>query len=172
MASQERGFTLMELLVVIAIIGILVGIAIPSFNAARALAQRIGCKGTLKSVGSGLAIYLESNRNRYPRVANLASELGSTFPTLPQALKGYIGSDKLRCPADNDPRYDADACSYEYNSWLCGRELDDNWVGEMMGPIYTQVVWDYEPFHGPAGTDLCINYLYADGTVKGLGENE
>ncbi len=172
MASRRYAFTLMELLVVVAVIGILVAIAIPSFAGARALAQRAGCKATLRSIGSGLATYLVASDNKYPRVANLPTTVGSEFPALPQALDGYVGASVLKCPADSEKVYEPDGSSYEFNIWLCGKELDDNWVGELMGPIYTQVVWDYEPFHGPPGTDMCINYLYADGAVRGLGENE
>ncbi len=171
MTPPKRAFTLMELLVVIAILGILISITIPAFSAARAIAQRAGCKATLKSVGNALAMYLTNNRDRYPRVANLPSEIGSEFPSLPEALQDYLGASVVKCPADSEGVYEPDGSSYEFNLWLCGKALDDKWVGELMGEIYTQVVWDYYPFHGEPGTDLCINFLYADGSVKGLGED-
>jgi prepilin-type N-terminal cleavage/methylation domain-containing protein len=171
MTPPKRAFTLMELLVVIAILGILISITIPAFSAARAIAQRAGCKATLKSAGSALAIYLTEHRDRYPYITNRPSLGLNDLPNLPEALGRYLASDVLRCPADPG-LYEIEGTSYEYNTILSGVRLEDAMFGEYLGPLYMPVLWDYEWFHGPEGENLAMNYLYANGTVIGLGENE
>lgn len=50
---NEKGFTLVELMVVILIIGILVAIAVPIFNNARASAWQRTCQANLRTLDGG-----------------------------------------------------------------------------------------------------------------------
>ncbi|MFB3894047.1 MAG: DUF1559 domain-containing protein [Phycisphaerae bacterium] len=59
-ASVSRGFTLIELLVVIAIIALLVSILVPALSAARELARIAVCKQHLRSVGTGMHLYVST----------------------------------------------------------------------------------------------------------------
>jgi prepilin-type N-terminal cleavage/methylation domain-containing protein len=55
--KREKGFTLVELMVVALIIGILIGIAVPMFNVARATAQKRTCQANLRTIDGAITTY-------------------------------------------------------------------------------------------------------------------
>lgn len=59
--QARHGFTLIELLVVIAIISLLVSILLPSLKRAKELARQALCLSNQRSVGLGVALYVEEN---------------------------------------------------------------------------------------------------------------
>ncbi|MBC7246356.1 MAG: prepilin-type N-terminal cleavage/methylation domain-containing protein [Actinobacteria bacterium] len=63
---REGGFTLIELMIVILIIGILVGIAVPVFLAARGNAQEKTCKANMKTIKTQSNVYAASHNGTYP----------------------------------------------------------------------------------------------------------
>jgi prepilin-type N-terminal cleavage/methylation domain-containing protein/prepilin-type processing-associated H-X9-DG protein len=64
---RSVGFTLVELLVVIGIITVLISILLPAISRAREQANRTKCKANLRSIGQGLALYYNDNRDKFPR---------------------------------------------------------------------------------------------------------
>ena len=80
---KEKGFTLVELMVVILIIAILVAIAIPVYNTARASAKTRACSANLRTLDGAIQIY-HSDTDAWPsNVSDLTPDYVRDVPVCP-----------------------------------------------------------------------------------------
>jgi len=90
MFRKSEGFTLVELMVVVLIIGILVAIAIPVFNAAKANAQKKSCYANQRTIEGVVQTY-QADSGVMPAAGTVTA--GGW------AVPAYI-KDQPFCPAD------------------------------------------------------------------------
>ncbi|MBO6513404.1 MAG: prepilin-type N-terminal cleavage/methylation domain-containing protein [Phycisphaerales bacterium] len=73
MDRKLKAFTLIELLVVISIIALLIGILLPALSSARASAQSLVCKATMKNLATLNTFYASENREYYSSPVNIGT---------------------------------------------------------------------------------------------------
>ena len=91
---KDEGFTLVELMVVVLIIGILIAIAVPIFNAAKAGAQEKTCFANMRTVAGAYQTYLADN----PAAASLPTNWTTLAGPASKLVPNYVKATPV-CPA-------------------------------------------------------------------------
>jgi prepilin-type N-terminal cleavage/methylation domain-containing protein len=97
MKRTDSGFTLVELMVVVLILGILVAIAIPVFNAAKAQAQRNTCFANERTIEGAAGLWEGAHPGG--QRSDLAGQVNATNPLV---VDNFLNRPPT-CPAATNP---------------------------------------------------------------------
>ena len=167
---KTKKFTLIELLVVIAIIGILIAVAAPALSKVKQKANSSKCLNNLHNISLAIQGYLQASNEIMPIAADMPSLGLNSDPRIVDILSTDLQNTEIfHCPADTVKNYFlSEGSSYQYNSMMGGKKLNEDFLLKNLGAARTPVMYDYEAFHGKAGTACAMNYAFADGHVGDL----
>jgi prepilin-type N-terminal cleavage/methylation domain-containing protein len=176
---RKNGFTLLELLVVIGIIAGLLGILLPALPAVRDNARRTVCMSNLRSIGQGIQMYMDANRNFYPTARYMPPPWlsGDSDGPLNHVLNQYLewNDEVWVCPGD-DVVHNAEftagngnvyqtSVSYLYVPAFSGRQYQDTFFSRHLKipPDQAAMSYDFDggTFEQQDGTQVRVDFFHS-----------
>ena len=173
----------------------------PTLGRAKGKAKNSVCLSQLRQLGIATRLYADENGNRMPAAELLPSmpiDPQSPLPRIRDALGPAIGQsggtnsggNAFRCPQDNLNMFERQGSSYEWNTDLNGRKMDETRTSNVrivrvivingepveqtdekkelrFPPATTPLLLDYEDFH-PRPPRPGKNVVYMDGHTTGF----
>jgi type II secretory pathway pseudopilin PulG len=172
---RNCGFTVLELLVAVGIIVLLIGILIPTVNAARRRSKVTLCASNLRQIGQAIQTY-RSELRRWPEACPIPAPFtapgwpGSTR-SLPETISSYLSSRSgvYHCPGDDEV---FDQCASQPNGFGLSYFY---WTPFDLPKPSTTMLTDFQGYVGPLRTvrvgefhppRVGMNELKIDGSVE------
>lgn len=203
--ALSPAFTLVELLVVVAIIAILASLLLPGVGRAQASARSIACTSNLRQLGIATRTYAEDHQSLLPTAELLPSQpsdpkapapricdlLAPALETTVVPTHSNLPSPRVfQCPSDRLRRFITEGASYEWNTDLNGRRIDETRTAQLrmvqviaeangdtlrfesntnlaFPPTSTPLLFDYDENH-PRPPRSGKNAVFMDGHVTSL----
>ncbi len=197
--GRPRAFTLVELLVTLAILGIVATLLMPALARAQAKARNLSCVSNLRQLGLMTRVYAEDHQGVLPSAEALPSQPADPARPLARiadllSTPGQGGtqapSGVFRCPEDRAKRWATEGTSYEWNSELSGRRIDETRNAQVhlvtairqesgdvlrsstnatleFPPSTTPLLFNFDPLH-PRAPRSARNAVFMDGHVESL----
>lgn len=131
-----------------AIIALLVSLTLPAFNSARENARRTKCLANLRSIGLGLAMYMQTeSKGILPKVRPLNNGSNDNDRSLLDILERYIDAPKPYQPVPGT-REDGTDNDWAVNEpYRCPSDRGGKRGGTDPRPVWQQTgtSWEYEP---------------------------
>lgn len=164
-SARVGGFTLLEVLITIVLVAAVAAIAIPASERLVHKARATHCLSNLRSLGSGLQLYLNDHNNVMPTLVTARESEESEEEAIDNTLDEYVEDKRVFCcKGDMKGLCEETGTSYLWNNLLNGQDVSSlNFFGFIKDGKRIPVISDKEGWH--KYRDVQVNILYADGHV-------
>ncbi len=88
--TGSKGFTLIETVVAVGVVGTLVALTAAGLSSSRATARSTACQANLRSLGTGIQMYRDANREQLPSFTNFPGTLADKNYQFTKSIASYL----------------------------------------------------------------------------------